>query len=165
MEKIRMAKRRTLGEDGVFRTYVGPKPTHKVIPQEQKIAERKASEELAHAHGFNPNNPIAGGLSAADKKFIVGASKEAIEALYKTRGVELGELPSEGGEAPSIEGLTMDDREIVEAGISIPEMRKLAKDKGITIPGDKKKAVDIKAFLLDEANAVVEPLQDDESDL
>tara|TARA_R110000782_G_scaffold256878_2_gene346105 strand:- start:1330 stop:1782 length:453 start_codon:yes stop_codon:yes gene_type:complete len=144
-----MAKRRVLNEDGSFSDFKGPKPTYKVIPQEQKIAERKAMEELAHGHGFNPNNPIAGGLSVADKKFIEGASKEAIEALYSVRGVELGELP-EDTKSEKIVGLTEEDKELIEVGISIPEMRKLAKDRGVNIPGDKKKAIDIKAFLLDE---------------
>jgi len=146
-----MAKRRTLGDDGVFRTYEGPKATYKVVPQEQKIAERKANEELAHGYGFNPNNPIAGGLSVADKKFIEGASPEAIEALYKIRGVELGELPGESL-SPVVEGLTEDDKEVIKAGISIPEMRAIAKSRNITIPSKNKKAIDIQSFLLDESD-------------
>ena len=45
-------------------------------------------------------------------------------------------------------GLSEDDREKVKAGMSIPEMKALAKMRGISIPSNVKKSADIQEFLL-----------------
>lgn len=143
-----MAKKRVLNDDGSFSDYVGPKPTHKVVSPESKIALRKKLETKAFKFGFNPNNPVDCGLSKDDYTFIESASDEAINALCEVRGVDAPEEIS--SQAPAVEGLTEEDKEVIKAGISIPEMRKLAKERSVVIPKDKKKAIDIQAFLLEE---------------
>lgn len=141
-------KQRVLNERGEFVDFKGTSSPIKVASPESKIAARKEIEDLAHKFGFSPNNPAQGGLSDADKKFIESNNAEAITALYKVRGVENGELP-EGDKAPDVvKELSPEDIDAITAGISIPEMRKMAKNIDLVIPKEIKKAKAIQEFLL-----------------
>ena len=156
-------KRRVLDEGtGKFRDYLGPKPQKVVKSPEQKIAQRKDLDDKAKGAGFVPENPVVGGLTDADKDLIKkGMSLVDLTTLASVRKVE---IPKDLEDKPSIvkyllgaekdnsgEGLSEADKEKVRAGISIPEMKKLAKDKGIEIPAGTKKSAEIAAFLLAEA--------------
>ena len=144
-----MAKQlRVLNDSGEFVDFKGTSSPVTVATPEAKIAARKEIEDLAHKFGFSPNNPAQGGLSDADKKFIESNSPEAITALYSVRGVELGEIPEGSNALEGSKELSPEDIESITAGISIPEMRKMAKSIDLVISKDLKKAKDIQEFLL-----------------
>lgn len=156
---------RILLDNGKFADYKGPAPVKaKVVSEAEKLKERAALDETADEGGFKAENPVVGGLSKADKELVkAGMSLMDLVNLANTRKMKVPKdmdsveaiskfLIGEEAEAGS---LSDEDKEKVLAGMSIPEMRKLAKDAGIKIPADKKKAVDIKSFLL----------QDEEDDL
>lgn len=157
-----MAKRRVLDEGtGKFRDYTGPKPEGaKVKSPETKIAEREELNTKAASAGFVAENPVLGGLTDADKELIKkGMSLIDLTTLASVRKVNIPKdledkksivkflLGADAATDPT-KGLSEADKETVRAGISIPEMRKLAKDKKVVIPKEAKKALDIKAFLL-----------------
>ena len=157
-----MAKRRVLDEGtGKFRDYTGPKPEGaKVKSPETKIAEREELNTKAASAGFVAENPVLGGLTDADKTLIKkGMSLIDLTTLASVRKVNIPKdledkksivkflLGADAATDPT-KGLSEADKETVRAGISIPEMRKLAKDKKVVIPKEAKKALDIKAFLL-----------------
>lgn len=153
-------KKRILLPNGKFVPYKGNFEKVKIKSEGEKIAERKDLEETAKNSGFAPVNPVLGGLSVEDKK-LVATGKMSLRDLLTlsiTRKVIVPEdlvtvesvadflLGSDKKEEGA--NLTPAMIEQLEAGISIPEMRKMAKDNGVSIPGDKKKALDIKAYLL-----------------
>lgn len=133
-------------DNGKFATYSGPAPELKVKSPERKVAERQQLEAVAAKFGFSPNNPASGGFSDEDKELMKSLSDEGLKALYATRGVEFEETT----ETPTtFDGFSVADKDAVIAGISIPEMRAMAKKYGIKIPAKIKKADAIKEFLLD----------------
>lgn len=162
-------KKRVLNPDtGKFQDYTGPKPEGaKIKSQDEKIAERRELDTKAAAAGFVPENPVVGGLTDADKDLIKkGMSLIDLTTLASVRKVEVPKdledkksivkfLLGAESEAPA-KGLSEADKEKVRAGISIPEMRKLARDKKVVIPKEAKKALDIKAFLLSLAGETEE---------
>ena len=153
-------KRRVLTDDGKFVDYKGPAPAKGDRPTiDQKIAERSHLDTVAANGGFNPENPVVGGLSKEDTELLKGGKMTLIEvvALAGTRKVV---LPKEvatvedavkfllGEKASGGESVSEADKEKVRAGISIPEMRKLLKAANIQLPKEFKKASEIKGFIL-----------------
>lgn len=144
-----MAKqRRVLLDSGKFIDYNGPAPERRVISPEKKIAERKELESLATKYGFNPNNPPEGGLSDEDRDLIKTLSEEGVKALFKTRGVDYIDKSNEGEMLVS-DGISINDKHAIISGISIPEMKLMARKYNIAIPKTIKKAESIKKYLLD----------------
>lgn len=145
---------------GKFTYYNGPAPVKAVIKSaEQQHNERKNLDVLAESGGFTSENPVVGGLSEVDKKLIAGGmSLGDMMNLANTRKVSIPKDLEDkasvakfllgGSETETGEGLSEADKEKVRAGISIPEMRKLAKDRGVKIPSTAKKAIEINNFLL-----------------
>lgn len=157
-----MARKRILNEvTGKFEPYKGPAPKKAIIKSEaEKVAERQELDTLAAKNGFSPENPSVGGLTEADKKAIkTGMSLINLVTLAATRKID---LPTDlatleditahllGGQEAGGDGLSEEDKEKVRAGISIPEMRNLAKNREMKIPKEHKKAAEIKAYLLGE---------------
>ena len=163
-----MATKRVLLPSGKFVTYSGPEPIKaKIKSEEEKLRERKKLEELAEDGGFTPENPVMGGLSEKDIDLIKSGNMSLIDmtSLASTRGVKIPkELEKKeaiaefliGGPLEEVEGLTEMEKEQVRAGISIPEMRKLAKARGIKIPKGVTKSADVKAVLLAKKEEEVE---------
>lgn len=158
-----MAMRRILLDNGSFVNYNGPAPvTKKIMSESEKIRERQDLDDKASKGGFKPENPVVGGLTEADKRLVADGKMGLIDLvnLANTRkivvpkdmdSVEAISAFLIGGDVIEKASLLSEDiKEKIRAGISIPEMRKLAKEAGIKIPKDKSKAIDMKEYLLQD---------------
>lgn len=160
-------QKRILREDGKLVPYVGGFTKATVKSPEQKMAERVVLEDKAKQGGFKSDNPVVGGLTDEDKDLIRGGMKlvdmlnlaitrkmvlpNTLETKDEFTSFLLNEKKEEEGEEKEASSsISADDKEKILAGVSIPEMRKMAKDAGMEIPKEARKAVDIKKFLLGE---------------
>lgn len=155
-------------DNGKFADFKGTREVKKVKPEAQKIAERKDAEAIGDKHGFDVSNPeVEGTISKEDIELLRSGemSLAAVISLANNRKIEIPSTMEDKGDIinllldtveesaqPSSELVSKDDAHAI-GKMSIPEMRAYAKEKGIKIPGTKKKAADIKDFLINGEQA------------
>ena len=168
-------KPRVLGENGKFTTFKGKRILTKIKSPAQKDMERKKSEHLATAHGISVEGPIEGGLSENDKILVrsgeltlqallalaelrmialpkgLASKKDVTNAILKEEKVVKTEAPVVTTTIEEVGGpeFTAEEMEALKKGMSIPEMKDLAKKYKINLQG-KKLSADIRAILLNE---------------
>lgn len=161
-------QKRVLGENGKFTNFKGKRDLKKIVPEAQKIKERKDAEVIGDKHGFDVSNPVEGVLSEKDIELLKDGKLNlmGVVSLANNRKIEIPEgmedkediiafLLKEEGEGSS--ELSKDDAHAI-GKMSIPEMRAYAKENKIQIPADKKKSADIKEFLLAQGQSVEDAL-------